>query len=249
MADSYFSLGTTAAGTEVGYYYLPGEQQTAAVGTQNMVAIFEWLETTLGPYPFGGRVASVSVDWGAGGFGGMEHHPLWHVARAAMGDQSTHAHEAAHGWFGNGIRIACWEDFVLSEGTVSYLAARSIEASVSEEAAQAVWDGYSQRLANVVSLVAWPEGCGDIDIIEDGLFSSAPYMKGAFFFRALAASIGKDTLDAVLGSFFMTHRGQAATMQMLLDAVALDTGFDATICADEWLRATSLPTVQDTCDR
>ena len=26
------------------------------------------------------------------------------------------------------MRIACWEDFVLSEGTVTYLAARAIEA-------------------------------------------------------------------------------------------------------------------------
>jgi hypothetical protein len=35
---------------------------------------------TSGPYRFGAEVGSVSAHWGAGAYGGMEHHPLWHVA-------------------------------------------------------------------------------------------------------------------------------------------------------------------------
>ena len=49
----------------------------------------------------------------------MEHHPFVHIGSVAIGDEETNVHESAHGWFGDGIRIACWEDFVLSEGTVS----------------------------------------------------------------------------------------------------------------------------------
>ena len=54
----------------------------------------------------------------------MEHHPQWHVDDSSFGSQETQAHEASHGWYGDGIRLACWEDFVLSEGTVTYLAGR-----------------------------------------------------------------------------------------------------------------------------
>ncbi|MBT8495786.1 MAG: peptidase M1 [Deltaproteobacteria bacterium] len=238
---TYQSLGTTTAGTEVGVYYLPGEETIATTGTENLPALFEWMETTLGPYTFGTRVASVSAPWGAGAFGGMEHHPLWHVGTAAMGDEETHAHEAAHGWYGNGVRIECWEDFVLSEGTVSYLTARSIEVVRGTIAGDAVWEGYRGRLASVADGLAWPQGCGQIDIIDDGLFSSAPYMKGAFFFKSLAAKIGAETLDAILADFYRDHVGGAAAFQELLDFVEAETGYDPDSCADSWLRAEALP--------
>ena len=65
---------------------------------------------------FGSKAGIVSVAWPAGAFGGMEHHPFSHVAEAAMDSEETLVHESAHGWFGDGIRIGCWEDFVLSEG-------------------------------------------------------------------------------------------------------------------------------------
>ena len=53
-----------------------------------------------------------------------------------MNDEVTHAHEAAHGWFGDGIRLACWEDFVLSEGTVSYLSAHVLGQVAGADAEQ-----------------------------------------------------------------------------------------------------------------
>lgn len=238
---SYEELGVTDAGTEVGVYYLPGGETKALAGTENLPAIFQWLETTLGPYSFGTKAASVAAPWGAGQFGGMEHHPLWHVGIAAMADEETHAHEAAHGWYGNGVRIECWEDFVLSEGTVSYLTARSIEQAVGKASADAVWAGYRARLSGVADLVAWPESCGVIDIIEDGLFSSAPYMKGAFFFKSLAATVGKNELDGVLSRFYAEHVGGAATFQDLLDAIEADTGYAPSACAEAWLRSDIVP--------
>ncbi len=238
---SYQTIGTTSAGTEVGVYYLPGGESIAIAGTDHLDSIFEWYETTLGPYTFGSRVASVSAPWGAGAFGGMEHHPLWHVGTAAMGDEETHAHEAAHGWYGNGVRIACWEDFVLSEGTVSYLTARSIEEVVGADAGADVWTGYRNRLTGIATEDAWPQSCGVVDILDDGLFSSAPYMKGAFFFKALSGKIGVDTLDGLLAQFYQDHVGGAATFQDLLDFVAAETGYDPAACADAWLRGTSIP--------
>src|SRR5213592_1754219 len=108
----------------------------------------------------------------------MEHHPYWHVAKDAMSDEETQAHEAAHGWFGNGVRIRCWEDFVLSEGTVSYLAARALEKVGGAAAGKAVWDSYQLQLDAAVmngDTIALPDTCNAIDIISDPLWSSIPY--------------------------------------------------------------------------
>jgi len=139
-------LGTTADGTHISTYWLPNGQTAALAGTKHLVAAFDWFEQTLGPYAFGKDVAAVSVVWGEGMYGGMEHHPYFHVAKDAMSDEVTHVHEAAHGWFGDGVRLRCWEDFVLSEGTVSYLAARALAVTAGPTMEAKVWADYQDEL-------------------------------------------------------------------------------------------------------
>ena len=237
------SLGTTSAGTEILTWVLPGHEAAAAVGTADLVAAFQWFETALGPYTFGDRAGAVDAAWG-GGYGGMEHHPYWHVSSSSMGDATTQIHEAAHGWYGGGVRIECWEDFVLSEGTVSYLTARAIGQVLGPGAEDEVWDAYRSKLEYAVQFgdhVAWPDSCGEVDILEDGLFSSIPYMKGAYFYRAVAEEIGADTLDGILSDFYMEHVGEAPGMQDMLDAIEIQSGFDATDLAEAWLRGLGIP--------
>lgn len=247
----YIDLGTTTDGTQVGVYYQPGEEIDATEGTRNLRDVMEWYEQTYGEYIFGEEVASVSVDWGTGQFGGLEHHPFWHVASGSMSDQSIHAHEAAHGWFGNGVRIACWEDFVLSEGVASYLAARSLTEVGGVILGNTIWTLYTSQLNRLQSSsenkIAWPNSCNQVDIIDDGLFGSAPYMKGAFFLRDVESVIGKEMLDQALRDFYVTNKGGYAGMQDLLDEIMAHTGYDPTLCANAWLRSESLP-VNGICD-
>ena len=154
------SLGATAAGTEVVVWHHAGEAAAASTGTKHLRAAFDWLEQHVGPYRFGAVVGSVSAHWGGGAYGGMEHHPLWHVASDAMADESVHVHEAAHGWFGDGIRLACWEDFVLSEGAATYYEARVVEEVGDPGAGAAAWAALDQELVNLRNAgggaVAWP---------------------------------------------------------------------------------------------
>ncbi|MBI5486580.1 MAG: peptidase M1 [Deltaproteobacteria bacterium] len=241
---AYESLGTTPAGTEVGVWTLPGGETAAATGTADLVAVFDWYERTLGPYAFGARAGAVAVDWPPGAIGGMEHHPYWHVDVLAMAMPLVHVHEAAHGWYGDGVRIACWEDLVLSEGTATYLAARAAGQAIGPEAEAAAWAEYDGRLDAVFrsgDIVVLPDGCGEVDVLADGLFSDAVYVKGAFFFRAVADAIGADELDHVLRVFFSGHVGEAARMNDLLDAIRTETGFDPTALADDWLRSLGRP--------
>src|SRR5439155_1140405 len=143
---------------------------------------------------------------------------------------------AAHGWFGDGIRLRCWEDFVLSEGTVSYLAAHVIGKIVGPEAETAIWHEYAGELSAAIQAggaPAWPVGCNKIDILKDKLFTNIPYKEGAFFYKDVAAKVGADALDGVLHRFYLAHRGQPAGMQDMIDAIKADTGFDpAQLVAD-----------------
>ncbi len=242
--DSYteLPLGTTTAGTAVSVWYRPTEMTLAQTGTANLRAAFQWLETTIGPYRFGNKVGTVSVKWGAGAYGGMEHHPLWHVSAGSLDSQETNVHEAAHGWFGDGIRIECWEDFVLSEGTVTYLAGRALDVVAPTVGAQ-VWQSYATELAGVPGTAkVWPHSCNSVDIIKDDLFTNAPYMRGAFFYRGIALKIGADKVDQALHAFYLAHAGKTAHMADMLDTIKTVTGYDPTACAQIWLESTTKPT-------
>ena len=236
------TLGTTRAGTQVSLFHPPAEQTQADQGGTNLVAVFEWLETNIGPYRFGTKVGGVSIAWPPGAFGGMEHHPLWHVAKGSFNSEETQAHEASHGWYGDGIRIACWEDFVLSEGTVTYLAGRALE-EVAPAVGATVWQGYATELAGIpAGNPVWPEGCNGIDILQDNLYTNAPYIRGAFFYRGVADKVGAVKLDEALAAFYASHAGKAATMTDMLETIQTVTGYDATACATSWLRSGTKPT-------
>ena len=232
-------LGVTTAGTKVSTAWLPGGETAALAGTKHLAAAFNWYEQNLGPYSFGREVASVSVVWGEGMYGGMEHHPYWHVAKDAMADEVTHVHEAAHGWFGDGVRLRCWEDFVLSEGTVSYLSARVLGKVAGAAKEASVWADYQEELDAAIAeggAPAWPQGCNQIDILRDKLFTNLPYMQGAFFYKDVAAQIGADKLDKIIGDFYKAHRNKAAGMQQMIDAIKTASGFDPTPIAEARLR-------------
>lgn len=238
-------LGTTTAGTSVSVWHRANETAAAERGTANLVAAFDWLEKTLGPYRFGSKVGTVSVRWGAGALGGMEHHPLWHVGAGALGDEETNVHEAVHGWYGGGIRIACWEDFVLSEGTTTYLAGRALDV-VAPTVGAAVWNSYAAELPDIEPTdPVWPNSCNAIDILEDNLFTRAPYIRGAFFYRAVALrpDVGAAKLDEALAAFYAAHAGKAATMSEMLTTIQTVTGYDPTTCANMWLRSTTTPAI------
>ena len=247
--DAYteLPLGTTTAGTSVSMWYRANELNAATTGGTNLRGVFDWLEQNIGPYRFGTKVGTVSVKWGPGALGGMEHHPMWHISSGALADQETNAHEAAHGWYGDGIRIACWEDFVLSEGTVTYLAGRALDV-VAPSVGAAVWAGYATEL-NGISATAkvWPQSCNAIDIIDDDLFTNAPYIRGAFFYRGVALKVTAPKLDQALEAFYTAHAGKAAHMSDMLDTIKTVTGYDPTTCADMWLKSTTKPAANTAC--
>ncbi len=238
------ALGKTTAGTTVDVCWLPDGKTKALKGTRSLVAAFDWLEQTIGNYTFGKKVASVAAAWGKSAAGGMEHHPYWHVATTEMDLPITHVHEAVHGWFGTGVRMQCWEDFVLSEGTTSYLSARALGQVTNDATEEAIWEEYRGILEDTLvdeDIIAWPQTCGEVDMLTDGLFSNIVYMKGAFFWRAVADAVTPEVLDAVFARFYERNVGLAARMEDLVAAVEADTGFDPAPLVQRWLRSRGSP--------
>lgn len=238
-------LGVTARGTKVSAWYRGNQEKVARKGTKHLVQVFDFFERTYGPYTFGGDVGSVSANWPTGAYGGMEHHPYWHIATEAMHDEYTHAHEAAHGWFGNGVRIQCWQDFLLSEGTSSYIAARALEKLGVD-----VWRTFACDLkrdcTTKKNTIASPPVCEPIDLLHHPLWSDVPYMKGAWFYREVAAVIGADELDVALAGFYAAYVGKAATVQSMIDwlvAAAKTPEAQRRVAelADGWLRREQCP--------
>jgi hypothetical protein len=137
------------------------------------------------------------------------------------------------------VRLRCWEDFVLSEGTVSYLAARALGKVAGAAKEASVWAEYQQELDAAIAeggAPAWPQGCNQIDILRDKLFTNLPYMQGAFFYKDVAAQIGADKLDKIIGDFYKANRNKAAGMQQMIDAIKTGSGFDPTPIATARLR-------------
>ena len=100
-------LGTTPSGTHLSAWYWPGREDDATQGTAHLLDSFAYFEDTYGPYAFGDDAGTVEVDWGKDSWGGMEHHPYFHVAAYDFRNEEPQIHEAAHGWFGDGVRLEC----------------------------------------------------------------------------------------------------------------------------------------------
>ena len=132
--------------------------------------------------------------------------------------------------------IECWEDFVLSEGTVSYLANRALDV-VAPTVGAASWASDTQELAAQKGTdLVWPQSCGVVDVIKDNLFTDAPYMRGAFFYKAIAeiqasAPRARPSARRVLRRA-QRWRGDDADMLATIQQV---TGYDPTACAQKWL--------------
>jgi aminopeptidase N len=237
-------LGATSGGTRVSAWALRGHEAATDEGTERLVAVVDWLERTLGPYAFGDHVGTVEADWGPQGLGGMEHHPFWHVASSDVHDEEVQAHEAAHGWFGDGVRIRCWEDFVVSEGTASWLAARALE----EVGGTDVWPEYVDWLQyscnHYGATAAWPATCGEVDLPNDPLWSGIPYMQGACFYEDVADLIGAEQVDGALSDVYLARVGRTGTMADVVAALKARSPADAAeidTLVNDWLTSGECP--------
>jgi hypothetical protein len=119
------------------------------------------------------------------------------------------------------------------------LAAHVLQQVGDASTGATVFAGYQRELermrADGGAFNAWPKSCGQVDILKDGLYTRAPYVRGALFYRALELTIGRTNVEASLRTFYQRHVGQAAGMQDMLDVIREVSSYDPTACAKVWL--------------
>lgn len=151
-------------------------------------------------------------------FGGMENPRLTFATPTIIaGDRSLVslvAHELAHSWSGNLVTNATWDDFWLNEGFTVYFEQRIMEAV------------YGRDISEMLSTLSYQGLLGEVEAImednpsdthlrlhlkdrdpDDGMTAIA-YDKGYFFLRLLEETVGRDSFDAFLKTYFTTHAFQ-----------------------------------------
>ncbi len=105
---------------------------------------------------------------------------------------------------------------MLSEGVVTYMAARALEESGVD-----LWPQYDCELKAICNsgenTTALLDTCGEIDLINHELWSGTPYQKGAQYMREVAGLLGADVVDQALSEFYVANVGKAGRMRELVE--------------------------------
>lgn len=187
-------------------------------------------------------------------FGGMEHASVISISEsifdlalptAPAGPRSdallTLAHEDAHHWAGNMVRLKSWNDFWLSEAFAEYMSRRYLEETAPRDAL-AVWQRslrIALRNAEGGTITLSPVRPADPEIEPDTLFGSLPtntfYKKGSLVLRMLEHRIGRAAFTALARQWFDDHTFMAAGTSDFLAHVNAATGADYTAFFNDWV--------------
>ncbi len=202
----------------------------------------EFLESTYGAFPFPqAGFIEVPTTWGGGG---MEHptvvaiDPADFTGKIADG-QHTAIHELCHHYSGNGVRIATWADFWLSEGFTEYLTHRSIEAVYGKDVADARWK--TTLAAAKVSASQHPLRPRNDALDVREIFDDVVYVKGAWVLRVLETTVGRPAFDAFLKGWFARHKYGAVGTEQLQRELESNLGRSFAALFDGAVYGTGLP--------
>jgi aminopeptidase N len=157
-------------------------------------------------------------------YGGVENPQLTFVTPSLLvGDRSlvsTVAHELAHGWAGNLVTQATWNDVWLNEGLTVYLERRIVEELYgTERAMEEAVLGRHQLREELATLPAADQRLL-VDFAgrnPDDTLTSVPYEKGYLLFLKLEREAGRAKLDAFLRGLFRDCAFQSLTTAQFLE--------------------------------
>ncbi|HEX9139834.1 MAG TPA: M1 family metallopeptidase [Steroidobacteraceae bacterium] len=205
-----------ATGPRTGVYAEPAMVKKAAYEFGETEQTLQLMEKAFGPYRWGRY--DILVLPPSFPYGGMENPRLTFATPTVItGDRmlvSVISHELAHGWSGNLVTNASWNDFWLNEGFTQYITLRLLDMQFG----QARGD-----VERVIGLSNMKEDMSHLDKVDwslvrsspfkdpDEAYSAVPYERGVLFLTWLETQFGRDAFDAFLRGWFDDHAFQSAT--------------------------------------
>jgi aminopeptidase N len=174
------------------FWYVGDEQKARALFAE-FPTMLDFLESRIGPYPFGDEKMGVAET----SYKGMEHQTINaygnNYVKTPYGYDDLLQHELSHEWFGNQMTNANWDDMWLHEGFASYMQPLYMEYLHGEEAYFASLMGMRALLLDKSPMVSGlPKREEDIYEPERGGPGSDVYNKGALMLHTLRGYIGDD---------------------------------------------------------
>lgn len=214
-------------------------QVAAAINPTYQDGYVRWLETTLGPYPFGGelRILTAPTYWS-----GFEHpgniildDGLARTIQPAYVHNVQHIldHEIAHQWAGDQTTLADTYDFVWKESMAEYLA-YAYEAMVEPIAASGTSSYWKRASAGAAFFPVPGEKPALFDYYGD-VYGPGPMI----LFRQLEVLSSRAQVLAAIAS--VLGHPHALSVDELVAALEAKTGLDLTAYAAAWIHGTGAP--------
>lgn len=206
-------------------------ERSAVANTGEMLRYFSGL---FGPFP-SDRIGGVVVD----GFGAaLETEEMVVYGRSAL-EERTVAHEIAHHWFGNSVRLRRWRDIWLNEGIARYAEALWAEHEGGPEARDRVLESLASALEGASADTNRSFAIGNPD--ADELFDGSIYNRGALALHALRVELGDEVFFRLLKEWHARNAGRAVTTREFVSLAEEVSGRDLEAFFNRWLFEAALP--------
>ncbi|WP_327354767.1 M1 family metallopeptidase [Streptomyces sp. NBC_01304] len=225
LAVGKFELkqGKTASGVPVVTAIDPRQAAKGRQLAERIPEFVEWGERHFGPYPVSSAGAILDHDPG-------NQVALETIGRPVYGEvpeDTVFAHEYAHMWFGDSVRLTDWSEIWLNEGFATY--------------AMWMWDDehdvatMEDQIAAYSDMPAvWEYPPGKVTR-PDRVFGAPVYIRGALALHQLRLTVGDKTFTKILKAWTSRYAGKAATVKDFIALAEEESGKSLTKLFDEWL--------------
>lgn len=194
----------------------------------------EFFESLFGPYPYD-RLGAIVVDSPAAIALETQGIPTYSRDFAF---EDVIAHEIAHQWVGDYVRLDDWSDIWLKEGLASF--AELLWAEHNHGLGR-----YTQQVNAIYGFLAEdPAAHPPADPQRGEMYTGSVYWRGAFTMVALRDLLGDEPVFGLLRAWVETYGGKTATTADFLALVEERLGTEAFQLASDWLNDETIPPLE-----
>ncbi|MBI5545678.1 MAG: hypothetical protein HY901_17460 [Deltaproteobacteria bacterium] len=238
------SPSSSAGAVEVSGFGAAGEGISADVRAgylETARKAVDFYSQWLGRYEYGDSLRLVEIS---GGMGGMEHTGavaiMTSTALSESYSKETAAHEVAHHWFGDNLRIKDWGDFWMSEGFTTYATHRFFKATDGDSRWCELWDRAKGEVQSALQYSPHALSApAHTDVNE--IFDSISYEMGGWMMRMIEAQLGTPEFDELIKGWYSKNKGKAVSTEGFIAFAKQTTGRDLAPFFKDWGHITAVP--------